>query len=176
DHGLALAPEADRRSLIRRLSFDLTGLPPEPSAVEAFLADRDSRAYAKLVERLLESSQYGEHWGRHWLDVAGFAESSLFIGDQVRPGFWRYRDYVIRAFNADKPYNRFILEQIAGDELFDWRSVEAFTPEQIDILAATGFLRCPPVATDNQAITQQEKIYPAQQQAMEVSMKAVLGL
>ena len=100
----------------------------------------------------------------------------MFIGDQVRPGFWRYRDYVIRAFNSDKPYDRFITEQIAGDELFDWRKTEAFTPEQVDTLAATGFLRCPPDATDNQPITQEEKIYPAQQLAMEVSMKAVLGL
>jgi len=174
--GVQPAPPADRRSLLRRVTFDLTGLPPAPDEVHSFLDDRTPKAWARVVDRLLASPHYGERWGRHWLDVAGFAESSLFIGDQVRPGFWRYRDYVIRAFNSDKPYDRFITEQIAGDELFDWRNTEAFSPEQIDLLAATGFLRCPPDATDNQQITQQEKIYPAQQQAMEVSMKAVLGL
>jgi len=171
-----LSPEADQRTLIRRVTFDLIGLPPRPEEIHAFQSDRSPRAWSTLVDRLLDSPHYGERWGRHWLDVAGFAESSMFIGDQVRPGFWRYRDYVIRAFNSDKPYDRFITEQIAGDELFDWRKTEAFTPEQVDTLAATGFLRCPPDATDNQPITQEEKIYPAQQLAMEVSMKAVLGL
>jgi len=85
----------------------------------------------KLVDRLLESPHFGERWGRHWLDAAGFAESSMFIGDQIRPGFWRYRDYVIRAFNADKPFNRFIMEQIAGDELFDWRSLRHLLPNKL---------------------------------------------
>jgi hypothetical protein len=172
----SLAPEPDRRTLIRRLSFDLLGLPPSPEAVESFVADSSPRAYEQLVEGFLASPHYGERWGRHWLDVAGFAESSLFIGDQVRPGFWRYRDYVIRAFNTDKPYDRFVLEQLAGDELFDWRGTERFTLEQIDLLAATGFLRCPPDATDNQPITQEEKIFATQQSAMEVSLKALLGL
>lgn len=176
EQGLSAVPEADRQTLIRRLSFDLIGLPPEPEEVEQFIADLKSDAYETLVERFLASPHYGERWARHWLDVAGFAESSMFIGDAVRPGFWRYRDYVIRAFNADKPYNQFVTEQLAGDELFDWRSAHTFTPEQIDTLAATGFLRCPPDATDNQLITQFEKVYATQQAAMEVSMKALMGL
>ena len=92
------------------------------------------------------------------------------------PGIWRYRDYVIRAFNADKPFDQFVMEQLAGDELFNWRAAGEFTPEQIELLTATGFLRCGPDATDNQAITQMDKRYSAQQTAVEVSMKALLGL
>lgn len=172
----SLRAEADRRTLIRRVYFDLIGLAPSPEEVATFIADRDPKAYDRLVDRLLASPHYGERWGRHWLDVAGFAESSMFIGDVTRQGFWRYRDYVIRAFNADKPFDQFITEQLAGDELFNWRTADEFTPEQIDQLAATGFLRCPPDATDNQAITQMDKRYIAQQSAVEVSMKALLGL
>jgi len=174
--GLTFQPDAGRRTLIRRLYLDLLGLPPEPSDVEAFLADEHPDAYDRLVERVLASPRYGERWGRHWLDVAGFAESSLFIGDRVRPDFWRYRDYVIRSLNADKPYDEFIVEQLAGDELFDWRGENGLTDGQIEKLVATGFLRCAPDATDNQGITQDEKIYAAQQSVVEVSMKALLGL
>jgi hypothetical protein len=174
--GLSLAPPADRRTLIRRAYFDLAGLPPPPDEVEAFVADPDPAAFDRLVDRLLDSPHYGERWGRHWLDVAGFAESSLFIGDVPRPGFWRYRDYVIRSFNADKPFDRFVIEQLAGDELFDWRAIPEFSPEQVDMLAATGFLRSPPDATDNQPITQMDKRHAAQQAAVEVSMRALLGL
>ena len=174
--GPGIRPAADRRTLIRRVTFDLTGLPPGPDEVEAFVADKNPRAYEQLVDRLLESPHYGERWGRHWLDVAGFAESSMFIGDVPRQGFWRYRDYVVRAFNEDKPYDRFIIEQLAGDELFDWRNAERFTESQVNLLAATGFLRCTPDATDNQAITQMDKRHIAQQSAVEVSMKALMGL
>ena len=159
----SIGPEADRRTLIRRAYFDLVGLPPRPGEVAAFIADPDPCAYQRLVDRLLASPHYGERWGRHWLDVAGFAESSMFIGDVPRQGFWRYRDYVIRAFNADKPFNQFVIEQLAGDELFNWRAAGDFTPEQIELLTATGFLRCGPDATDNQAITQMDKRYIAQQ-------------
>jgi hypothetical protein len=175
-HSAAIRPEADRRTLIRRAYFDLLGLPPSPEEVTAFVTDPDPRAFERLVDRLLESPHYGERWGRHWLDVAGFAESSMFIGDLPRQGFWRYRDYVIRAFNADKPYDQFVLEQLAGDELFNWRDTENFSDEQINLLAATGFLRCTPDATDNQAITQMDKRFAAQQSAVEVSMKALTGL
>jgi len=175
-HGLSPNPPAERRTLARRLYFDLVGLPPTPEEIDAFLKDTAPGADGRLVERLLASPHYGERWGRHWLDVAGFAESSLFIGDVFRPYFWRYRDYVIRAFNNDKPYDRFVVEQLAGDESFDWRATEQFTPEQTDCLVATGFLRCPPDATDNQEITQMEKRYAAQQAVVEVSMKALLGL
>jgi hypothetical protein len=173
---LGIRPSADRRTLMRRVYFDLLGLPPAPEEVEAFGTDDNPRAYEQLVERLLQSPHYGERWGRHWLDVAGFAESSMFISDVPRQGFWRYRDYVIRAFNEDKPYDRFIIEQLAGDELFNWRTAETFTEDQINLLAATGFLRCTPDATDNQAITQMDKRYIAQQTAVEVSMKALMGL
>ena len=176
ENSAAIRPEADRRTLIRRAYFDLLGLPPTPEEVVAFVADSDPRAFERLVDRLLESPHYGERWGRHWLDVAGFAESSMFIGDIPRQGFWRYRDYVIRAFNSDKPFNQFVTEQLAGDELFNWRDTETFTEEQVDLLAATGFLRCTPDATDNQAITQMDKRFIAQQSAVEVSMKALLGL
>jgi hypothetical protein len=129
---LSLAPEADRRTLIRRLSFDLIGLPPTPAEVDAFLADRAPDAYEKLVDRLLASPRYGERWARHWLDLARYAESEGFKSDEVRPNAWRYRDYVIHSLNADMPYDRFVKEQIAGDELY---------PDDPDALIATGFCR-----------------------------------
>jgi hypothetical protein len=176
EKGMSLNPEADRRTLVRRLYFDVVGLPPSPEEVEAFVSDRDPCAWPKLVDRLLASPHYGERWGRHWLDVAGFADSSLFIGDIIRPDFWRYRDYVIDALNKDKPYDEFVREQLAGDELTNWRAEDRFTPEVIEKLVATGFLRCPPDATDNQAITQMDKRFATQQNAMEVSMKALMGL
>lgn len=112
---LAPSPEADRLTLIRRLSFDLLGLPPSPEEVDAFLADQDPLAYEQLVERYLDSPHYGERWARHWLDVVRFADSHGFEMNQPRPNAWRYRDYVIRAFNDDKPFDRFVREQIAGD-------------------------------------------------------------
>src|SRR5262245_3432109 len=116
--GLSLSPEADRRTLIRRLSFDLTGLPPSPQEVAGFVADKSPGAYASLVERLLSSPHYGERWGRHWLDVAGYSDSNgYFDADSDRPLAYKYRDYVIRSFNDDKPFDRFLREQIAGDEL-----------------------------------------------------------
>ena len=135
DAGIGPAPRADRLTLIRRLSFDLTGLPPSPEDVDAFVADKSEGAYKNLVERLLDSPRYGERWGRHWLDVTRYADSSGYSNDFERPNAWRYRDYVIRSFNNDKPYDRFILEQIAGDELF---------PNDPDAIIATGFLRTGP--------------------------------
>ena len=115
--GLALSPQADRATLVRRLSFDLTGLPPSPEDVAAFVKNKSPRAYEELVERLLASPQYGERWGRHWLDVARYTESQGFEYDRLRDNAWHYRDYVIRSFNDDKPYDRFMREQIAGDVL-----------------------------------------------------------
>ena len=118
--GLTLSPEADRITLLRRVSFDLTGLPPEPGGVQAFLADRDARAYEKMVDRLLASPRYGERWGRHWLDLVGYADSEgKREQDLPRPFAYSYRDYVIRALNDDKPSDRFLLEHVAGDELLD---------------------------------------------------------
>jgi hypothetical protein len=111
-------PSADKVTLIRRVTFDLTGLPPTPDEVEAFLADTSSKAYVKVVDRLLASPHYGERWARHWLDTARYAESDGFRADEYRPNIWRYRDYVIDSLNRDKPYNRFVQEQIAGDEMW----------------------------------------------------------
>jgi hypothetical protein len=116
--GLKPGPLADRTTLLRRLSFDLTGLPPTPDEVDAFLADSSPNAYEKVVDRLLASPHYGERWARHWLDLARYAESEGFKSDETRPNAWRYRDYVIKAFNENKPYDRFVKEQIAGDELW----------------------------------------------------------
>jgi hypothetical protein len=115
--GLEPAAEADRATLIRRLKFDLLGLPPAPEEIDAFVRDPASDAYERLVERYLASPHFGERWARHWLDVVRFAESNGFEMNQPRPGAWPYRDYVIRAFNVDRPYDRFVCEQLAGDAL-----------------------------------------------------------
>ena len=133
--GLRMSPEADRRTLIRRLSFDLHGLPPSPERVEAFVRDDSPDAYAKLVDELLASPRYGERWARHWLDIAHYADTHGFERDQLRPNAWRYRDYVVASLNADKPYDRFIREQIAGDVL---------TPADPEAIVATGFLAAGP--------------------------------
>lgn len=138
---LEFAPGADRRTLIRRVYHDLTGLLPDQTEIAEFESDPSPDAYDRLLDRLLASPHYGERWGRHWLDVAGFAESDGDGNtDTIRPFAWHFRDYVIRALNADKPFHEFLLEQLAGDELVPapWNNL---TPEQIDVLAATGFLR-----------------------------------
>ena len=129
---IAPGPRADKITLLRRATFDLTGLPPAPEEVEAFLADHSPQAFEKVVDRLLASPQYGERWGRHWLDLARFAESEGFKSDEARPNAWRYRDYVIGALNQDKPYNRFVQEQIAGDEMW---------PDSPEARVATAFHR-----------------------------------
>jgi hypothetical protein len=117
EHKLSLSPEADRRVLIRRLYFDLIGMPPTPREVEAFVADRHKDAYENVAQRLLASPRYGECWARHWLDVVRFAETCGFEMNTPRPNAWRYRDYVISAFNEDKPYDQFVSEQLAGDAM-----------------------------------------------------------
>lgn len=148
EKGLSLSAEADRAALLRRVTFDLTGLPPEPAELEAFLADRDSRAYERVVDRLLASPRYGERWGRHWLDLAGYADSEGKREQDIpRHSAWRYRDYVIGAFNADKPYDRFLTEQIAGDELADYEHATEITGDMSMNLVATGFLRMAPDPT-----------------------------
>ncbi len=139
--GLSFSPDADKRTLILRASFDLLGLPPKPEEVDAFLADQSPDAYEKLIDRLLASPQYGERWARHWLDAAGYADSEGgTMQDTVRTWAFKYRDYVIRAFNADKPFDRFLHEQLAGDELAGPIKGD-LTPEQIELLTATGYLR-----------------------------------
>ena len=133
--GLKPAPRADKLDLLRRAVFDLTGLPPTPEQAQAFLSDATPGAWERLVDRLLTSPHYGEQWGRHWLDVARYADTAGNSNDYERSNAWRYRDYVVRSFNADKPYNQFVIEQLAGDEL------PGSDPE---MLVATGFLRMGP--------------------------------
>jgi len=130
--GLAPSPRADKLRLLRRVTFDLTGLPPTLAEQEAFLSDNSPDAYRKVVERLLASPHYGERWAQHWLDLVRYAESDGFKADDLRPSAYRYRDYVIRSLNADLPYDRFVCQQLAGDEL---------EPDNPDALIATGFLR-----------------------------------
>jgi hypothetical protein len=146
EKGLTYSPGTDRTTLIRRAYFDLLGLPPSPEEVDAFQADPHPDAYERLLDRLLASPHFGERWGRHWLDVVGYVDMSGFDTDatdlRIMPeGKWRYRDYVITAFNQDRPYNQFITEQLAGDELCDWRSAPRFTPQMRELLIATGYLR-----------------------------------
>jgi hypothetical protein len=136
--GLRPAPPADRAVLLRRVTFDLTGLPPTPAEADAFLRDNRPGAYERVVERLLASSHYGERWAQHWLDVARYAESDGYEADGERPSAWRYRDYVVRSFNEDKPYDRFVTEQLAGDELARGRDPRPAA----ELLIATGFNRC----------------------------------
>ena len=152
--GLTLSPEADRQTLIRRASFDLTGLPPTPSEVQEFLTSKDPRAYDELIDRLLASPRYGERWGRYWLDIAGYADSEggKLSADLPRPLAFRYRDYVIRSFNADKPYDRFLKEQLAGDELADYEHANVVTTDLMDNLIATGFLRMAPDSTTEREV------------------------
>jgi mono/diheme cytochrome c family protein len=133
--GLSPAGEADRRTLVRRLYFDLIGLPPTPEEADAFATDRDPLAYEKLVDRLLASPRYAEHWARHWLDVVGYADTHGNDHDYARPNAWPYRDYVVRSLNEDKPYARFLQEQIAGDALF---------PADPQATVALGFLAAGP--------------------------------
>jgi hypothetical protein len=138
--GLTPAPPATREQLIRRATFGLTGLPPTPEETAAFVADQSPNAWERVIDRLLASSAYGERWGRHWLDLARYADSNGYEYDEPRPDAWRYRDYVIRSLNADKPYDRFVTEQLAGDEAY---------PHDPDALVATGFNLLGPDMTDS---------------------------
>jgi len=181
---LPMAPEADRRTLIRRVTLDLTGLLPTPEEVDAFVTDKSPLAYEQLVERLLASKNYGERWARHWLDVVGYADSNGYTeADSVRPHAWRYRDYVIRSMNEDKPWDQFIQEQIAGDELAgathgDYQQA-VLDPRRTDQLIATAFLRMAPDGTGdtvddaklakNQVIAEQIKITTSSLMGMTVA-------
>jgi hypothetical protein len=151
EKGLQPSAPADRRTLIRRVTFDLTGLPPSPEEINAFVADKSPDAYRQVVSRLLASPRYGERWAQHWLDVVRFGETNGFELDAEREQAWRYRDYVVKSLNDDKPYDRFIAEQIAGDEL---------DPNSFEMRVATGFLRAGPqhVVAGNQdlAVNRQE--------------------
>ncbi len=158
--GLAFSSQADRATLIRRATYDLTGLPPTPAEVDAFVNDDSLLAWEKVIERLLASPHYGERWGRHWLDVAGYADSDGYTEkDTERPWAWKFRDYVIASFNEDKPFDQFIREQLAGDEMVKqpYRNLDAGSIEK---LAATGFLRMAPdgSAVQNDKATQNATI------------------
>lgn len=158
--GLTYSKEANRRTLIRRATFDLLGLPPTPNEIEAFVADDSPDAYDQLIDRLLLSPHYGERWGRHWLDVAGYADSEGYTAsDTIRPFAYKYRNYVVDSFNANMPFDQFVIEQLAGDELAK-RPFKNMDPETIRLLTATGFLRMAPDGTgsnpDNQEMARNE--------------------
>ncbi len=175
--GLSYSPEVDRATLLRRASFDLTGLPPSPGQVERFLADEHPLAYERAIEQLLASPHYGERWGRFWLDAAGYADSEgKRSADPVRPFAYRYRDYVIRAFNADKPYSRFLQEQLAGDELADYTDPEKITPEIVDNLIATGFLRMAPDGTGSDVVNRVPERMEVVADELEIFGSTILGL
>src|SRR4029078_8659160 len=138
----------ERITLMRRAYLDLIGLPPSPAEIQAYAEDQNADAYERLIDRLLASPHYGERWGKFWLDAAGYSDSEGIIDeDLVRSSIWPYRDYVIRSLNQDKPYNQFLMEQIAGDELVDYKHAKEITPEILEKLVATGFLRLVPDGT-----------------------------
>jgi hypothetical protein len=174
---LSFSPSAERLTLMRRAYLDLIGLPPDPAEVESYLKDDRSDAYERLVDRLLESPHYGERWGQFWLNAAGYSDSEGIIdADHRRPDAWRYRDYVIRSFNSDKPYDQFLTEQIAGDELVDYKHVKEATPALIDKLAATGFLRMAPDGTYSPANSSIPERMNVIADEIEVLSSSVLGL
>jgi hypothetical protein len=172
--GIGFSPKASRESLIRRITFDLTGLPPSPSEVEVFINDETPQAWSRLVDRLLDSPQFGVRWGRHWLDVAGYAESEGGSGNDIkRPHAWHFRNYVIQSFNQNKPIDQFIIEQIAGDELIDG-SPNSKDPRHIELLTATGFMRMAPDSTQNN--NSLENRNQAAADAIQVISSSMLGL
>lgn len=176
DKGLTFSPDANRRTLIRRAYFDLLGLPPTPAEVEAFLTDQSKGAWPKLIDRLLESDRYGERWARHWLDVAGYADSDGYSEqDRVREFAYKYRDYVIRSFNADKPFDRFLVEQLAGDELVA-RPYRSLSDADKDRLAATGFLRNGPDGTADRAVNQNIARNEVLAETVKIVSSSLLGL
>lgn len=185
EKGLSLSPEASREMLLRRAYFDLVGLPPPPEVVTAFLADDDPLAYERLIEQLLASPHYGERWGRHWLDLAGYADSAgVLAEDRPLPTMYRYRDYVIAAFNNDKPYDRFLQEQIAGDELTDYWTAhdtqERLPDDVIEAVTATGYLRCAPDSSrpDFAGIKNADALYfyPTLQDTLQIVASSTMGL
>ena len=178
--GLSFSPDASKVTLMRRAWLDLIGVPPSPEDIRAYLADDKPDAYERLIDKLLASPHYGERWGRHWLDAAGYTDVTGFDasveGAIVVDGMWRYRDWVIRAFNQDMPYNQFLVEQLAGDELVDWRSAEKYTPEVVDKLIATGYLRSVYDRTDQDVVNLPGERYDVLFDLMEKVSTGLMGL
>ncbi len=175
--GLAMSVEASRAVLIRRVYFDLTGLPPSLEQVEAFVNDTSPAAYEEMVERVLALPAYGERWARYWLDAAGYADSEgKRSADPIRKSAWRYRDYVIRAFSKDLPYSEFLRQQIAGDELLDYSNPEKITQQHVDNLVATGFLRMAPDGTGSDVVNSVAERMEVVADEIDIFSSTVLGL
>ncbi len=183
ERGIGFSADADRLFLMRRLYLDLIGLPPTPEEVDAYLADGSPVAYEQLVERLLASPHFGERWGRHWLDEAGYTDTLGGDNDFVTgkqplgvPGKWKYRDYVIDAINRDKAYDRFLTEQLAGDELVDWRAAPELSPAMSRLLQATGFLRVAADDTNQDVLNTPDIRYGVLQRTVQTVASNVMGL
>ncbi|MBS0205808.1 MAG: PSD1 domain-containing protein [Planctomycetes bacterium] len=183
--GLTQAPDASPDILLRRAFYDLIGLPPSPEELREFLADQDEFAYERMIDRLLASPQYGERWARHWLDLAGYADSAGVLSeDRPLPTAYKFRDYVIRAFNSDKPYDRFLQEQLAGDELSDYwtayETLDRLPDEVVEAITATGYLRCaadssrPDFSTIKNADAQY--FYPTINDTLQIVSSSTMGL
>jgi hypothetical protein len=181
--GLTFSPQADAHALLRRLAFDLTGLPPTVADIADF--ERESRmgkgaAYARLVDRLLASPRFGERWGRHWLDNAGYSDITGTDNDagiiRLSESRWKYRDWVVRAFNQDVPFDAFVHLQLAGDELVDWRNAAKYTPEVVDSLVATGFLRLAADDTEENELNTADIRHGVLQRTLETVASNLLGL
>ena len=181
---LAPAPMADKHTLVRRAYFDLLGLPPNPAQVEQFVNDTAGDAWKNLIDALLKSKQYGERWGRHWLDVARYADSAGFEGDDSYPNAWRYRDYVVKSFNDDKPYDRFVQEQLAGDEMWpdnldlDPKRVYRVAPNQevhFEARVGTGFFGFPPRVSES-ALDARRRHYETLIDWVDTTGSAFMGL
>lgn len=173
---LSYSADADKRTLIRRAYFDLLGLPPSPQDVDGFLANESPDAWPLLLDRLLASDHYGERWARHWLDVAGYADSDGYSEkDRVRESAWKYRDYVIRSLNADKPFDQFLIEQLAGDELVA-RPYRNLSDADKDRLIATGFLRNGPDGTSDRSVNQDVARNEVVADTISIVSSSLLGL
>ena len=162
---LSPASPAEKQKLIRRAYYDLTGLPPSMADVDSFVNDKSDQAFEKVIDRLLDSPQYGERWGRHWLDLVRYAESNSYERDGTKPFIWRYRDYVIKSFNEDKPYTQFIKEQLAGDE---------FEPPTADSIVATGYYRLG--IWDDEPVSQKQALYDDLDDIVLTTSQVFLGL
>ena len=181
EQNLEFAPEADKSTLIRRAYFDLLGLPPSPEAVDRFLADHSPDAYERMIDQLLESPAYGERWARHWLDLAGYADSNGYAeADSVRPNAWKFRDYVIRSFNSDKSWKDFIVEQLAGDELAGVTQGDAVakaTDSRVqELLTATGFLCMAPDGTADEVPDQNAARNQVVAETIKIVSSSLLGM